>query len=390
MPKNTSMPGITQRRHVRRISVSSFPRNAPKPVIAPASDELHEHVFQTRLSDLEPSECHAGGRDRRRDLPLRAREIRYGQVQCASVGLDRLEPGASGECARHGGGRDAVFHFHDQAVGGRTGGELLNPGACHDAAALEDRHCVAHALDVGQDVRGEEHGRASTQRRDHLQHLTAAYRVERARRLVEHEQARRIDQRLRDAKPLLHPSGEPADARRDRGETRHLQQRGRPRVQCRLVEPKESSGELQVLAGGHPRVEARHVGQEADPRADRVGRTFDVMTEDVGGAGRGTSEPREDAERGRLASSVSPEEAEDHAGTDNEIDAVERDGVAEPLGEAAQLDGGRLVRSNDGQRWSRGPYSASTARRADSPPAVLAPDAPAGISTSAGARPTAR
>ena len=47
---------------------------------------------------------------------------------------------------------------------------------------------------------------------EQLAHRPAAHGVERARRLVEQEQPRRSDQRLRDPEPLLHPLRHRLDA----------------------------------------------------------------------------------------------------------------------------------------------------------------------------------
>ena len=67
------------------------------------------------------------------------------------------------------------------------------------------------------------------------------------------------------------------------------------------------------------------------------------MAEDVGSALGGPGESREDAQRRGLSGAVAPEEAEDGAGPDDEIDMVKRERVAEPLRQAAELDRGRCV-----------------------------------------------
>jgi hypothetical protein len=70
----------------------------------------------------------------------------------------------------------------------------------------------------------------------------------------------------------------------------------------------------------------------------------------VGRAGSRTGKSREDPQRRGLAGAVPPQEAEYHARADDEIDVVEGERVAEPLGQAAELDRGRRA-----HRWSRGP-----------------------------------
>ena len=211
--------------------------------------------------------------------------------ECSSVSIVLSHARPARRCRNRGGG----VHLDEQSVARRARRQVGDAGARHDAAALEDGHGVAHALDVGENVRGEEHRGAATERGNHLEHFASPNGVERARRLVEHEQARRVDERLRDAKPLLHSSRESADARGDRREPRHLQQRVGARVERRRVEPEQSARQREVLARGHPRIEARHVREKADARSDSVARPRDIVTEDVRGTSGWTCESREDA-----------------------------------------------------------------------------------------------
>ena len=69
----------------------------------------------------------------------------------------------------------------------------------------DDRHPVAHELDLAEQVRVEQNSvptRAQLLQED--PDGPAACRVERARRLVEQEHRWRADQRLGDPEPLLH------------------------------------------------------------------------------------------------------------------------------------------------------------------------------------------
>ena len=80
-------------------------------------------------------------------------------------------------------------------------------------AARDDRHAVAHQLDLGQQVRVQQHRDAArAQRLQQLAHRPPPGRVERARRLVEQQQPRVADHRLRDPEPLLHALRHRADA----------------------------------------------------------------------------------------------------------------------------------------------------------------------------------
>ena len=65
-PRNTSIPGITQSRHVRRISVSSLRRKATSPVIAPH----RRRAQRTPLPDSLPrSRTAEGPRRQQQSLP---------------------------------------------------------------------------------------------------------------------------------------------------------------------------------------------------------------------------------------------------------------------------------------------------------------------------------
>src|SRR5207237_9002156 len=115
------------------------------------------------------------------------------------------------------------------------------------------------------------------------------------------------------------------------GEHRHLEQRIGARFERRGLEPEESPCEIEVLARGHPRVEARHVGEEADTRSDRVTHTRDIMPEDVRRAGGGTCEVRKDARGRRLSVAVTPQEAQHYTWRHDETNVVEKKRVTELL-----------------------------------------------------------
>ena len=69
----------------------------------------------------------------------------------------------------------------------------------------EDDHAVAHPLDLGQQVRVEDHrGAAVAGRADDRPHVGPTDRVERRRRLVEEDEVRLAEQRDAEPEPLLH------------------------------------------------------------------------------------------------------------------------------------------------------------------------------------------
>ena len=82
--------------------------------------------------------------------------------------------------------------------------EVVDPRLRHDAPAVEHRDPVADALHVREDVGREEDRGAAREGGDHVEHLLAPERIERAGGLVEQQEARGADQRLGDAEALLH------------------------------------------------------------------------------------------------------------------------------------------------------------------------------------------
>src|SRR5207244_6269607 len=77
--------------------------------------------------------------------------------------------------------------------------ELGGRAGCDHGAVEEDRDPVAHELHLAEEVRVEEdRGPAAAQALEELADGAAADRVERARRLVEQQETRLADERLRD------------------------------------------------------------------------------------------------------------------------------------------------------------------------------------------------
>ena len=93
------------------------------------------------------------------------------------------------------------------------GGELGHRRRTEEAPAVDRHEVVADRLDLaqqvaGQDDRDPELGPGPP---DELEHLVATRRVEPVRGLVEEEQPRVVDDRLRQLDPLAHPRGVAAD-----------------------------------------------------------------------------------------------------------------------------------------------------------------------------------
>ena len=81
----------------------------------------------------------------------------------------------------------------------------------HEPAAMDDQHAPADGLDLGQDVRREQHRLLAREPADQIAHLADLVRVEAGRRLVEDQERRVGDQRVRKADALSVALGELPD-----------------------------------------------------------------------------------------------------------------------------------------------------------------------------------
>ena len=87
---------------------------------------------------------------------------------------------------------------------------------------VDDYDAVANALDLGEQVRVQQHRDPSpAQLLEQAAHDAPAGGIERARRLVEQQQTRLADERLGDSQPLLHSLRHRAHARRARVREAH-------------------------------------------------------------------------------------------------------------------------------------------------------------------------
>ena len=112
-------------------------------------------------------------------------------------------------------------------------------------------------------------------------------------------------------------------------------------VRVHAVEPARVA---QVLAAGHAAVEADGVGQVADVALDleRACARIDAQHARRAAGRLGQAEQHQD--RRRLARAVGPEQAEDLALVDRQVELVDRRELAVLLGQAARMDGNRRRR----------------------------------------------
>src|SRR5262249_6813510 len=98
--------------------------------------------------------------------------------------------------------------------------------------------------------------------------------------------------------------------------------------------------EPEVLLGGQVEVECRLLEDDADLTADAERLALDVEAGDPRRAARRLEQRRQHPDRGRLAGAVRAEEAEELAGTDVEVDRVDRPDATVVATESRNCDGG--------------------------------------------------
>ncbi|MPN06848.1 hypothetical protein SDC9_154105 [bioreactor metagenome] len=141
---------------------------------------------------------------------------------------------------------------------------LLQPSFQRHDAAVQQADFVADALNVRQNVRGEQHGRFPLDFVENVDDLLAPRGIERGGRLVADQQFRAVDQRLRNAEALFHAARKAADAPVRSGlETNEREQFAAAPLQLAVGHARNLPAEAKVLARREVAVEFRNVRQVA-------------------------------------------------------------------------------------------------------------------------------
>ena len=167
--------------------------------------------------------------------------------------------------------RDGLARFRlDPPHGQGVAVEQLGEAAFDDEPPMvQDRDAVADALDVGQDVGGEQDGGLAAQRGDQLQDVPAALGVEGAHRLVQDDDGRLVDERPGDPEPLAHAAGVRSGAAvGGLGEVHAGKRDVDGAGEGRSVQPVQPAEHRELLPAGHPAVRARVLLEVAEPAAD--------------------------------------------------------------------------------------------------------------------------
>ncbi len=229
----------------------------------------------------------------------------------------------------HGGdGRPGKGAF--EPVGGIIG---------HEPSAGDDDDLVAQRADLGEDVAAHNDGAVLAEGLHEGSDLDDLERVESDRRLVEDDDARVAQQRLRDADPLPIPLRQvfnqavlhASDAAFRDGALDGRRPVGRPY-------PLRLGNEREVFERRHVGVERRLLGKVADPALDEVAIFVDlesVVANLPGGCGEA---PCHDVHRRGLACPVRAEQSADRAVLDGKRHVAQRGGAAIAFREVAHFD----------------------------------------------------
>jgi hypothetical protein len=225
------------------------------------------------------------------------------------------------------------------AAAGERAQQTLARAVGRDAALVDDDHARADGLDLGQDVRGDEHGVLRRELAQDAAHLDALQRVEAARGLVQDQHLRRGQQRDGQAHALAQAAREaPHEVARAVAHADALQHFGDARARQGARQAVQAGVEAEHLFDAQLAVERHALGQVADAAAHLQRAVHHVVARDGNGAAGGGQVARQDAHGGGLPRSVGPEQADHLALRDLEGDVVEGDDGAETAREMGDRD----------------------------------------------------
>jgi hypothetical protein len=202
---------------------------------------------------------------------------------------------------------------------------------------VQHRDPVAHLLDLGEQVAGEEHrGAAIGQRAEQGPELADTGGVHAIGRLVQQQQRWVAQQRDREPETLTHVLRVRLDlAAGDRGQPDPVQ-RVVDRVRMRQRRPAQCE-HLQIAPPAQPWVEGRLLDHRPNPGQPLGVRQRPAI--EPGSARRRPDQPEQHAHGGGLPRPVRAEEAEDLPGFDRQVEPVDCDRGSVPLGQALTADG---------------------------------------------------
>src|SRR6185295_724623 len=224
----------------------------------------------------------------------------------------------------------------------QTRGQVVGGVDRDDPALVDDDDALTGLRDLGQNVRAENDRVIAGELLDQLAGLDDLFRVEAGRRLVEDEDVRVVDERLREPHALPVAFRQlAAQAIRHVVDARPLHHRLYALAPLTARHAFDSGDELEILEDAHVGVERRRLGQVPRPAFG-----LDRLVEDVEAGDNGFALGRRHVagqypHRRRLAGAVRAEEAEDLAPLDAEADVLDGGYAAITFREVLDLDHGR-------------------------------------------------
>ena len=177
-------------------------------------------------------------------------------------------------------------------------------------------------LDIGDDMRGEDHDALAGELREQVAETDALFGVESGRGLIDDEKLWIVEQRLSDADSLLHSSGKASQrATAHIGEVHQVQELVDAPPRCGRVQAFDGGKVLEELLRIQVGINAEILGQVSEHRAQRIWIRSKVGIVPGHLAFGGARNGGEDAHQGGLARPVGAEQAED-AGLQLEAEAA--------------------------------------------------------------------
>jgi hypothetical protein len=250
------------------------------------------------------------------------------------------------------GGVAGGLHGHD-GVGADTALEIGGRVQRQDLPVVHDGDAVTEFVGLFHVVGRQQDGLAfRVEAPEEFPQCETALRVKARRGLVEEEHGGTVEDGAGDHEALRHPSGQRIHGRfGEAAELEPLEELVGRLAALPRSHPEQSAVEVQVLPGGQLSVQGVLLGDDADELLDERRVAHDVDPTDERAAGRGNDPGRQHAHGGGLARTVRPEQPEDLAGCDAQVQLVDGAEVGTGIGldEAVRLDdevprtGGRAV-----------------------------------------------
>jgi hypothetical protein len=235
----------------------------------------------------------------------------------------------------------------DVEPGPQPGGDLVRPAEDDQPTPVQHGHAVGEPPGLPEEV-GAEHDRPAlfgSQPGDEPDHLAGRRGIQARGRLVEEQDLGSVEQGPGQSDPLPLPGREPVDpAVREVRERELVDEVVDPGRRLRGRQPPDAGREDEVLAGGEPVVQPGVLGQHPRALTNAVALDRGVEAEHPGSSRVGGQDAVEQADRGRLARPIGPEQRQHLARPDLEAEVVDRAVGAEGLAQALGRDGGRTPR----------------------------------------------